>query len=273
MSQAIAQAFAAARGQGRAAFIPFLSGGLPSLAASGQLLLELDRAGAEIIEVGIPFSDPMADGPVIQQASKLALDAGATPTGVLDLIAGLKGQLQAPVVVMTYYNPVLNLGLEAFARRAASAGVAGVIVPDLPPEEAAPWLKAARAAGLDTIFMAAPTTPPERLGKLLECCTGFLYYVSMTGVTGSGLSLDQEVLGGIERVRGAAGLPVAVGFGVAEPGQAAILGRVADGVIVGSALVKLVLQAASPEAAQAAVRDLARGLGAALAQGEQAALK
>ncbi|MFH1035454.1 MAG: tryptophan synthase subunit alpha [Pseudomonadota bacterium] len=267
MSPAIAQAFAAARQEGRAAFIPFLSGGLPDMATSARLLLELDQAGADIIEVGIPFSDPMADGPVIQQASKQALDAGATPVGVLELIAGLQGRLRAPVVVMTYYNPVLNLGLEAFARQAAAAGVAGAIVPDLPPEEASPWLTAARAAGLDTIFMAAPTTPAQRLPAILGCCSGFLYYVSMTGVTGGGLSLDPEMLAGIARVRQAASLPVAVGFGVAEPAQAAALGRVADGVIVGSALVKLVLGAGSPDQAQAAVRGLAGELSAALAGG------
>ncbi|MBI4800484.1 MAG: tryptophan synthase subunit alpha, partial [Desulfarculus sp.] len=166
MSQAIAQAFAAARQEGRAAFIPFLSGGLPDMATSARLLRELDQAGADVIEVGIPFSDPMADGPVIQEASKRALDAGATPVGVLEMIAGLKGSVKAPLVVMTYYNPVLNLGLEVFAQRSAGAGVAGVIVPDLPPEQAAPWLKAARAAGLDTIFTAAPTTPPGRLPGL-----------------------------------------------------------------------------------------------------------
>lgn len=264
MSQAISQAFAAARQEGRAAFIPFLSGGLPDLATTARLLTELDQAGADVIEVGIPFSDPMADGPVIQRASKLALDAGATPLGVLEMIAGLKGGLSAPVVVMTYYNPVLNLGLEGFARRASQAGVAGVIVPDLPPEEAAPWLQAARSAGLDTIFMAAPTTPGERLPRLLECCSGFLYYVSMTGVTGAGLSLSQEVLAGIEQVRRAVGLPLAVGFGVAQPSQAAALAGVADGVIVGSALVRLVLEAASPDQAIGAVGGLARELRAAL---------
>ncbi len=264
MSQAIAQAFARARQAGRAAFIPFLSGGLPDMLTSAQLLLELDRAGADIIEVGIPFSDPMADGPVIQEASKRALDAGATPAGVLEMIAGLKGRMQAPVVVMTYYNPMLNLGLEGFARQAVACGVAGVIVPDLPPEEAGVWLAAARTAGLDTIFMAAPTTPDERLPRLLQCCSGFLYYVSMTGVTGAGLNLDPEVLAGIARVRSASGLPVAVGFGVAQASQAAALGRVADGVIVGSALVKLVLRAATPAAALRAVGGLAQELRAAL---------
>ncbi|MBI5524237.1 MAG: tryptophan synthase subunit alpha [Desulfarculus sp.] len=264
MSQAIAQAFAAARQAGRAAFIPFLSGGLPDMATTARLLTELDQAGADVIEVGIPFSDPMADGPVIQEASKRALDAGATPVGVLEMLAGLRGRIKAPLVVMTYYNPVLNLGLEAFAQRAVQAGVSGAIVPDLPPEEAAPWLKAARAAGLDTIFMAAPTTPPERLPRLLECCSGFLYYVSMTGVTGAGLNLAPEVLAGIRTARAAAGLPLAVGFGVAQPSQAAALAGVADGVIVGSALVKLVLEAASPELAVQAVGGLARELRAAL---------
>jgi tryptophan synthase alpha chain len=266
MNQAIAQAFDAARRAGKAAFIPFLTGGLPDPSGFAELLLALDQAGADLIEVGIPFSDPMADGPVIQKASKQALDAGVTPSGVLEMLAQVSPRLKAPLVVMTYYNPVLSMGLDTFAQRAAAAGVSGVIVPDLTPEEAGPWSQAAAAAGLGAVFMAAPTTPDARLPIILEPCTGFLYYVSMTGVTGAaGLNLDPGLLAGIARARKAAlPRPLAVGFGVSTPGQAAALAAVADGVIVGSALVKLVLEAPTPAQGLAQVGELAAGLAKAL---------
>lgn len=266
MNQAIAQAFDAAHRVGKAAFIPFLTGGLPDPQGFAELLVALDKAGADLIEVGIPFSDPMADGPVIQRSSKLALDAGVTPSGVLEMLAQVSPRIKAPLVVMTYYNPVLNMGLDTFAQRAAQAGVAGVIVPDLTPEEAGPWNQAAAAAGLGAVFMAAPTTPESRLPIILGPCTGFLYYVSMTGVTGAaGLTLDPELLAGIARARAAAApRPLAVGFGVSTPEQAAALAGVADGVIVGSALVRLVLDAKDPDQALAQVSGLASSLNQAL---------
>lgn len=262
----IGQAFQQAKAQGRAAFIPYVTGGHPEADTCARLIAALDAGGADIIEVGLPFSDPMADGPVIQRASKLALDAGATPAGVLEMLAGLSSQVEAPLVLMTYYNPVLAMGLERFARAAAGAGVAGVIVPDLPPGEAAPWLEAARAAGLDTIFLVTPSTTDARLQDILKVCSGFVYYVSMHGVTGSELALDAGRLAGIQRVRRlAGGLPVAVGFGVATPSQAAALAQAADGVIVGSALVRRVLEADSGAVAVASVQGLAGELRAALA--------
>jgi len=258
MNSPIAQSLTQARQQGRAAFIPFLTGGFPDYATSMALLRALDQGGADVIEVGIPFSDPLADGPTIQFSSKLALDAGATPQGVLAAIAGAMDGRRAPVVVMTYYNPVLNMGLETFAGQCRSAGVAGVIIPDLPPEEAGPWLAAARARDLDTIFMAAPTTPPQRRQCIFQDCRGFLYYVSMTGVTGSQLAMDQSMLEAIQEIRRASPLPVAVGFGVATAQQAAMLAGVADGVIVGSALVRQLLEASDPEAGVAAALALAQ---------------
>jgi len=259
------QAFAAAREKNRAAFIPFVSGGFPDPAACADLIRGLDDLGAEVIEVGIPFSDPMADGPVIQASSQKALEQGMTPGRVLDMVAEVAPRLRAALVLMTYYNPVWQMGLAGFARLAATSGVAGVIVPDLPPEEAGPWRRAAGDAGLDTILMAAPTTPASRLPLILEGCRGFLYYVSLTGVTGAGLTIAPESLERLAGIRAAAGgLPVAVGFGVARPEQAAALAGAADGVIVGSALMRPILEAASPARGVAASLALAGAIGASL---------
>lgn len=267
MSSPISHAFAAARGQGRCAFAPFVTGGFPDQAVCLELMATLDQAGADLIEVGLPFSDPLADGPVIQRSSQLALEAGATPAGVLELVARAAGRVAAPLVLMTYINPMLAMGLAEFAARAAGAGVAGVIVPDLPPEEAGPWIEAARGQGLDTIFLAAPNTPPERLARIAALSRGFLYYVSMTGVTGADLALEAGLLDSLQRARQVADLPVAVGFGVATPDQARGLAPAADGVIVGSALVRQMLQAPDPRAGLAACGELARALARSLEDG------
>ena len=274
MSASLSQAFAAAQDKNRAAFIPFVSGGFPDPASCADLIRGLDDLGAEVIEVGIPFSDPMADGPVIQASSQQALERGMTPGRVLELVAELAPRLRAALVLMTYYNPVLQMGLDGFARLATSAGVAGVIVPDLPPEEVGPWRRAAERAGLDTILMAAPTTPTTRLPLILESCRGFLYYVSLTGVTGAGLSIAPASLERLAGIRAAAkGLPVAVGFGVARPEQAASLATAADGVIVGSALMRPLLEAASPARGLEASLALAGAISAALARGQRAAAR
>ncbi|MEW5912124.1 MAG: tryptophan synthase subunit alpha [Thermodesulfobacteriota bacterium] len=265
MSLSIAEAFAAARGQGRCAFLPFVTGGYPDPDGCLELIQALDQAGADLIEVGVPFSDPLADGPVIQQTSQRALAAGATPPSVLALVERAAARVRAPLVLMTYVNPVLAMGPAEFAARAAGAGAAGVIVPDLPPEEAGPWLEAARGQDLDTVFLAAPTTPAERLGRIAAASRGFLYYVALVGVTGAELALDQGLLDGLQRAREAAGLPVAAGFGVATPAQARGLAAAADGVIVGSALMRKMLEAPRPAEGLAAcaglARDLARALG------------
>lgn len=272
MSASLNQAFAAARRNNRAAFIPFVSGGFPDPASCADLIRGLDDLGAEVIEVGIPFSDPMADGPVIQASSQKALERGATPGRVLEMVAEVAPKLRAALVLMTYYNPVLQMGLATFARLAAGAGAAGVIVPDLPPEEAGPWRRAAGAAGLDTILMAAPTTPAARLPLILEGCRGFLYYVSLTGVTGAGLTIAPDSLERLAGIRAAAGgLPVAVGFGVARPEQAAALASAADGVIVGSALMRPILEASSTARGLEASLSLAGALSASLGREPQAA--
>jgi tryptophan synthase alpha chain len=262
----IRQAFQKAKANGRAAFIPYVTGGHPDEKTCVQLIKALDQAGADIIEIGVPFSDPVADGPIIQEASKLALDAGATPRGIIKMVASLSGSISSPLVLMTYFNPILAMGLDRFAHEAAQAGVAGVIVPDLPPEEAGPWIKVARDSDLDTIFLVTPGTSQARQEAVLEVCSGFLYYVSMYGVTGGKLDLSQDRMACIQQVREAAGeLPVAVGFGVSTPEQATALGEVADGVIVGSALVKRMLQAESVDAGLNQASHLARELSAGLA--------
>lgn len=265
MSRAIAEAFAKAAGEkNAAAFMPFVTAGYPDPDSWLEVCRILAAQGADLIEVGVPFSDPVADGPVIQATSQAALDNGVTPPAVLEMTARAAKETGVPLVLMTYFNPVLAYGLEAFARDAARAGAAGVIVPDLPPEEAGPWMEAAEAAGLDTVFLAAPTTTSGRLQRVLAACRGFLYYVSLTGVTGSALEVGSATLETLSRLRQASPLPVAVGFGVSQPEQARALAPAADGVIVGSALMKALLEAGSPRAGLKAVEELAAGLAGAL---------
>lgn len=265
MTSPITQAIGQANQDGRAAFIPYVTGGYPDYEVCAQMIQALDQSGADIIEVGIPFSDPLADGPTIQLSSTQALENGTTPPGVLEMIARVAPSVKAPLVVMTYINPVMRMGFAEFAKAAKGAGVAGVIIPDLPPEQAEDWVAAAREAEVDTIFLAAPTTTPERLERLFELGRGFLYYVSMTGVTGTDLVLDDELQNAIAGVRKASPLPVAVGFGVSKPAQANNLAAVADGVIVGSALVKKLIDAGGDhQGGIAAAGELARSLSQAL---------
>jgi tryptophan synthase alpha chain len=266
MNHDIREKFANAAEQGRAAFVPYVTGGYPNADTCLELISALDELGSEVIEVGLPFSDPLADGPTIQLSSQRALEAGATPSKVLQTMEQAAAKTSAALVAMTYVNPVLAMGYQEFARRATGSGVSGVIIPDLPPEEAGAWLEACAAHGLAPVFMAAPGTPMERLDKILAVAGGFLYYVSMDGVTGTELELPPERLAAMAKVRARSSLPVAVGFGVATPAQAAALAPVADGVVVGSALVRQVHQAATPSAAVEAVRALAGELRAALAR-------
>ena len=273
MTSKIEQAFNRAQSQGRAALIPYLTGGYPTLETWAEMVLALDRSGADLIEIGLPFSDPLADGPIIQEASRLALVAGTTTAGLLDMIGSISPKVSAPLIIMTYYNPVLAQGLENFARRAAHAGVAGLIIPDLPPEEADPWLEAAGPAGLETIFLVAPTTTPQRLETISLIGRGFVYLVSMTGVTGSDLALSDRLTNDVNRVKAACRWPVAVGFGIDSPAKAAAVGRLADGVIVGSALVKAVMARPGREAETAGrfTAGLARALNDSADQADEAA--
>ncbi len=267
MKSAIHEAFSTARAEGRTAFIPFMTGGFPDPDTCGELLSALDGNGADIIEVGIPFSDPLADGPTIQAAGKKALDNGATPAGVLDFVARMKARLTSPIVIMTYVNPVLRMGIDEFARRAADAGVSGVIIPDLPPEEAESWLRAAALRDVATIFMVAPTSPPDRLAQAASVSSGFVYYVSMTGVTGTDMVVSDKLIADLDRVGSVTSTPVAVGFGVSTTEQAGAFAGAADGVIVGSALIRTVLEAGDPRRAVKRVRERAAAFRSALGNG------
>jgi tryptophan synthase alpha chain len=262
----IEQALRTAHSEDRCAFIPFLTGGFPDEATCGDILAALAENGADVIEVGLPFSDPMADGPTIQFSSCQALENETTPESVFRIIEKAKARTSCPFVIMTYYNPVLRMGLTEFAKRAKDAGTNGVIVPDMPPEEADEWLDAATGAGLDTIFLVAPTTPPERMAWIASLSRGFLYYVSVTGVTGAAFSVSDELASGIAAARAVSKTPVAVGFGISKPAEAHALAQVADGVIVGSAFIREIQSQASPPAQVSAVRGLAASLRAALSR-------
>ncbi|GAB4388734.1 MAG: tryptophan synthase subunit alpha [Thermodesulfovibrionales bacterium] len=238
MASRIEAAFKRLKKDGRKAFIPYVMAGDPSLERTEELVLLLERCGADVVELGVPFTDPLADGPVIQAAAQRAIAAGVTLRGVLAFVRGLREKTRVPIVLMTYYNPVFKYGVEAFCRDASEAGVDGLIVPDLPPEEAGELVGPARAHGVDTIFLLAPTSTPDRIKAVAKASRGFIYYVSITGITGAELRLDPAAREAIEAVRRAARRPVAVGFGVSRPEEARAVAEMADGVIVGSAIVK-----------------------------------
>lgn len=233
-------AFAARRGG--TGLVPFLTAGYPSLDATLEMMRAAERAGVLAIELGIPFSDPIADGPDIQAASEWALREGVTAAAVLDLVAEFRRASSLPIVVMTYANPVLRFGLEAFAARARAAGVDGIIVSDLPPEEAPEMWDALQAAGLDTIALVAPTTDDARLAALLAHCRGFVYCLARTGVTGSGEGWTGSLPERIAAIRARTTLPVAVGFGISSGADAARLRGIADAVIVGAAVMRKVAE-------------------------------
>ncbi len=236
--------FAELKREGRAGFVTYVMAGDPDARTAAAILKALPGAGADIIELGFPFSDPMADGPAIQRAGLRALASGMTLAGVLALVREFRtGDQTTPIVLMGYLNPILTYGLETFAHDAGSAGVDGMIVVDCPPEEAGPLSDALDAAGVALIRLAAPTTDEARLAIVVRRTSGFVYYVSLTGVTGV-KAIDPAAVGpSVERVRQASGLPVAVGFGVRTPDQAAAVARVADAVVVGTALVDAVADA------------------------------
>jgi tryptophan synthase alpha chain len=230
--------FAGRRAEGRPAFVAFLTAGDPSLDRTVEAAVELDRAGADVLELGVPFSDPLADGPVIQRASERALARGVTLPKVLEAVRRIRERSDLPLLLFSYYNPLLQHGLERLAGEAKAAGVDGVLVTDLPPEEAAEWIAAARAAGLDTVFLASPTSPPERLERVAGASRGFVYAISRTGVTGERRALSADARPLVERLRALTDVPVALGFGLSTPEQVREAAAVADGVVVGSALVR-----------------------------------
>ncbi|NLN10383.1 MAG: tryptophan synthase subunit alpha [Acidobacteria bacterium] len=262
---AISETFARCRAEGRAAFVPFIVAGDPDLATTEELLIALAEAGADLIEIGVPFSDPIADGPVIQAAGQRALAAGATLERILASIARVRGRLGVPLVLFSYANPILVHGAARFAEKAAASGVDGVLIVDLPPEEAAAEVSPALAAhGLDRILLLAPTSGPERIDLVARAGSGFVYYVSRTGVTGEREALAAELPRQLRAVRRRLRLPVVVGFGISTPAQVAAVAPLADGVVVGSALVRLLHDCRDEPERLALVAARARQLAAAV---------
>jgi tryptophan synthase alpha chain len=250
----IGRRFEALRAEGRKAFVAFITAGDAVAVEQGDaaagvvesaiertvdVALALEAGGTDVLELGVPFSDPLADGPVIQRASERALRRGVTLAAVLDAVRRIRARAgELPIVLFSYYNPLLAYGLERLCRDAAAAGVDGALVTDLPPEEAGEWLPHARSAGLDTIFLAAPTSPEARLRRVCAASRGFVYAVSRTGVTGERAALSDEASPLVARVRAQTNVPVVLGFGISTPEQVAAAAQVADGAVVGSALVR-----------------------------------
>jgi len=248
----------AKRDAGRKLLVPYLTGGLG--ADWTTVVQAVAAAGADAVEIGIPFSDPVMDGPTIQEASSLALEQGATPVGIVTTLGGIDAGV--PLAVMTYYNTVFRAGHERFARSLVAAGVCGAIVPDLPLDEAGPWCEAADEAGVETVMLAAPTAPDERLPRICERARGFVYGVGLLGVTGERNALAESAVIIAKRLKAVTDKPVLVGVGVSTPEQAVEVCREADGVIVGSALMRRLLDGGGPEGAARFVAELRAGLDA-----------
>jgi tryptophan synthase alpha chain len=259
--------FARLKEKGEKALIAYIMAGDPSLQDTESLVLELERAGADVIELGVPFSDPIADGPVIQKAAERALRSGTSLRKILAAVPALRAKTQVPLVLMAYYNTIHAFGEADFCRQAAGAGVDGLIVPDMPPEEAGALDALAAKAGLCLIYLLAPTSTPDRRAMVAKRSRGFVYYVSLTGITGAKLTDLGDVKRNVERIRKAATIPVAVGFGVATPEDVAKVGAVADGVIVGSAIVRQVADHQQDARMAEQVGRFVRSLKAALERG------
>jgi tryptophan synthase alpha chain len=251
----IQERFAVLRERHERALIPFVTAGDPDLKTTEALIPALAAAGADLIEIGVPFSDPIAEGLTIQRASERALAAGSSLRRTLGMIGGLRERVDLPLVLMGYANPFLAMGDSGFAEAVATAGVDGVICVDMPPEEGAPFRAELERCGVDSILLASPTTVPERLAMLARETRGFLYYVSLTGVTGAREGLADDIEEQVARIRETSNVPVCVGFGVSTPKHSAQLGRFADGVVVGSALVDVIAETSTiDEAVDAASR-------------------
>jgi tryptophan synthase alpha chain len=252
---------------GELGLVAYITAGDPSLDATEKIVLAAAEAGADVIELGVPFSDPVADGPTIQRASERALRRHTTLAGVIDLVRRLRVRSDVPLVLFSYFNPILQMGLEKFAEAAAAAGADGVLVTDLTPEEAGEYRSVMHKHGLDTIFLAAPTSTDTRLAKIAEFTSGFLYLISRTGVTGAREALPEDLPTLARRARQFTKLPLAVGFGISQPAHVSILGGIADAAVVGSALVAEIEKASTPDAAAAAVADRIRVLKRAAREG------
>ena len=256
----IAATFEALRAKGRRGLVTFITAGDPTLARSAEVLLAADRGGADVLEVGVPFSEPLADGPVIQRATERALASGTTLAGVLDMVAGVRPRLKAPVVLFSYANPILRMGVATFADRAAQAGVDGVLTVDLPLEEAEASRTLYQARGIDTIFLLSPTTSDRRIRQAASLGSGFLYAISRLGVTGSRDTVADGAEHIVARIRAATSLPIAVGFGISKPEHVREVGKWADAAVVGSALVNLIAEAGTSPDLPGRVEEYVRWL-------------
>jgi tryptophan synthase alpha chain len=254
----IAQTLARCADNKRTALIPFLTAGYPDERTFLRLLEDFGDAGADLVEIGIPFSDPLADGPVIQQASQHALEHGMTVARTLRLLKSFNGTYPAPRILMSYFNPLRAYGLQRFADHAQSAGISGLIVPDLIWEEGAEVERVCRDSGIDLIYLLARTSSPQRRRQIIRKSRGFVYLVSVTGVTGAKTSFPPSILNWIRRIKQESTLPVCVGFGITTPAQAQQVSRAADGVIVGSAIIDLICRTGDPGRAIGRVRDFLR---------------
>jgi tryptophan synthase alpha chain len=262
----IATTFERLKAEGRTGLVTYITAGDPSLERTRDVLLALARSGADVIEVGVPFSDPLADGPVIQRATERALAAGATLEKVLTLVADVRPRLEVPLVLFTYANPVARMGFETFARRAAASGVDGVLTLDLPLEEAGEFREVLRNQGLDTIFLLSPTTTDERIRRAGKLGSGFLYGISRLGVTGARAQVAAGAADLAVRIRREATLPLALGFGISRPEHVQEIGRVADAAVVGSGLVQIIAEAGDSASLVPAVEGYVRWLTGAGAQ-------
>jgi len=268
----ISRRFADLRASGEMGIVAYITAGDPSLEATLKFVLALAEGGADVIELGVPFSDPLADGPTIQRASERALKSGTGLGGVLAMVHSIRKQSDVPLVLFSYYNPVLQMGLEKFGYFAKAAGADGVLIIDLTPEESDDYLRVMRSNKLDTIFLAAPTSDDDRLRKISAASSGFLYLISRTGVTGAKDALPDDLPALLRRTRTFTNLPVAVGFGISLPGHVSVLGGLADAAVVGSALVSEIEKATAQDSSSAASDAAARALSAKIRSLKEAAL-
>jgi tryptophan synthase alpha chain len=260
----IRSSFERLKAEQRAGFVAYITAGDPAPKRTPELVAALERGGADIIELGVPFSDPIADGPVIQRGSDRALRAGTTVARVLDIAREIRRNSRIPIVLFSYLNPLLRYGFERLAQDALTAGVDGVLLTDLSVEEAEPHVSAIRSAGLDTIFLAAPTSTPQRLQLVANYSSGFVYLVSRTGVTGERESLSDSMQSLVRSMRGLTDLPIAVGFGISTAAHVAEVARIADAVAVGSALVRVIEQNSQDPALERKMEEFARELASGL---------
>ena len=256
----ISLCFAGLRERGELGIVAYITAGDPSLQATHKFVLALAEAGADLVELGVPFSDPLADGPTIQRASERALKSGTTLASVINLVGEIRKSSEVPLVLFSYYNPVLQMGLETFAAAASSAGADGVLITDLTPEESDEHRRVLSAHSLDTIFLGAPTSTDERLAKIAAASSGFLYLISRTGVTGAKDALPDDLPALLRRARRVTQLPIAVGFGISLPGHVSVLGGLADAAVVGSALVSEIENATGKDNSAAAIAHATKAL-------------